>query len=92
MDLRQLLEITEWMDNKWAQEIVHEELARRVAFVRTRKDPRKSQARFLEIGLEELRERSRKYDNVCEFAGQQGVDTCLMCQVRPGLKGSTVLK
>ena len=82
--------------NEWAQEIVQEELTRRVAVVGKRgKEPRKSHARLLEIGLEELRERSKKYDNVCEsdeFSGQRGLDTCLMCHVHPPLRCSTVLK
>jgi hypothetical protein len=84
--LRELSELAENLGFKRGREMVHQEIARRIAFIKGKGD-RKAQTlfRLLKKGYEELREMSKEYDHRCEerFDGQTAMDSCIMCRVRP---------
>ena len=84
--LRELSEFVENMGFKRAREMIHQEMARRIAYIKGKGD-RKSQTlfRLLRKGYEELRELSKEYDRLPEgrFDGQAMIESCDMCRVRP---------
>jgi hypothetical protein len=84
--LRELSELAENWGFKRGREMVHQEIARRIAFIKGKGD-RKAQTQFrlLKKGYEELREMSREYDHRSEerFDGQTAMENCIMCRVQP---------
>ena len=71
--------------------MIHQEIARRIAFIKGKGD-RKAQTlfRLFKKGYEELREMSKEYDHRSEerFDGQTATENCIMCRVRPGFETS----
>jgi hypothetical protein len=68
--------------------MVHQEIARRIAFIKG-KGNRKAQTlfRLLKKGYEELREMSKEYDHREErFDGQTAKENCIMCCVQPAFE------
>jgi hypothetical protein len=68
---------------KRARELIHQELARRVARVKGLKGRRGVKGRWglIGMGYEELRQVSREFDSTEEVVGE-----CDMCCIRPGFK------
>jgi len=87
--LRGLSEVTENLEFKRAREMVHQEIARRIGFIKGKGD-RKAQTlfRLLSKGYEELRELSKEYDQRSEerFDGQTAMESCIMCRIRPAFE------
>lgn len=84
--LRHFSTVTESLGMIGALEMIHQELARRVAFVRSGKVIIKSEAKLLPLDYETLREMSKKYDHISEskgVSGQRASETCIMCCVHP---------
>lgn len=87
--LREVSMVTEDLGFKRAREMVHQEIARRIAFIKGKGD-RKAQTlfRLLSKGYDELRELSKEYDHREEerFDGQTAMESCAMCRVRPAFE------
>jgi hypothetical protein len=87
--MREFLEVIDKVGVKRTRERVHQELARRIAFLRTgRLDGTcaKMQFRLMRMGYVELREMSREFDGVL---GENGRETCPMCVVQRPFKGDS---
>jgi len=87
--LRDISSLTEDLGFKRAREMVHQEIARRIAFIKGKGD-RKAQTlfRLLSKGYDELRELSKEYDHREgeRFDGQTAMESCVMCRVRPAFE------
>ena len=87
-EFRVLSEIIESLGIKRAREKIHQELARRIAFVRGfGKFKPHVYFQYLKMGYEELRAASEKYDHVVGdmFSEERVVDSCSMCFGKPEL-------
>lgn len=87
--MREFSEATESLGFRRAKERIHQELARRIAWVKGHSKIRpKTRFALLKKGYAELRDLSKAYDRV-EKDGVAGIPDCVMCNIQPPLMGST---
>jgi hypothetical protein len=88
--IREFAEVTEALGFRRAREMIHQQLARDVAFIKgNKKINAKTHFRLLKMGYEELRELSKQHDQVAEdiFPGQGSMEWCAMCDLYPAMGG-----
>lgn len=93
-NLCELSDIVKQSGNEWALRLIHEELAKRLAFL-SNKRPRqywaKRHASMLNKDFKELRMSSKKYEERCErvgFVRSTVFEKCFMCAISPLLPQS----
>ena len=85
--MREFSEVAESLGFKRARETIHQELARRVAFVKGNKKIKvETYYELLKLGYSEMREVSKRYDSIDKYEAnvRSIMENCAMCCVTPG--------
>ena len=89
--IREFSIVIELLGLKRAREIIHQELARRIALVRGKGRIKETvQFELLKMGYDELRELSRRFERLEREYFEKIVENCVMCCVQPAFPGDTM--
>jgi hypothetical protein len=93
--IREFSEVIESLGLKRAREMIHQELARRIALIKGKGKIRvTTQFQLVKMGYDELREMSKKYDHLAgdKVTVEKAMESCVMCCVRPAFTGDMMTR